>query len=193
MEEELEQKFFNYGSILPLTLFIVGLLEIYFFAKEMYGEGFFTMIFAFFVYLLTYFVEKHEDIHLSEFNRLLENYGTFTAFGLSSIVFGIVFYKQEDTFLVLIMVYFFALATILSTARNWITKKTHRNGWPLPFNGVFLPFVYYIYQFYLQNIGESLFIFYFAIVGILATSTYDFVTIRRKEDESIDIEDKEEN
>lgn len=183
MSEEFEEQFFNYGSILPLILFIVGTLEIYFFAKEMYGEGFFTMLVAFVIYLLTYFVEKHENIILSEFNRLIENYGTFMAFGLSSIIFGVTFYKQEESFLILVLVYFFALATLLSTARNWIIKKTHRNGWPLPFNGVFLPLVYYVYQFYFQNIGTSIFLFYFVVVGILATTTYDFVSVKSNEDE----------
>ncbi len=179
-DDNLDQNFFNYGSIFPIILFIMGMLEIYYFASKSYGEGFLTMIGAFIVYILTYFIGKNNDIQLSKFNRLLENHGVFMAFGLSSIVFGVVFYSDLNSYIVLLVVYFFALASLLSTARNWILEKSHSNGWPLPFNGLFLPFVYYVYAFYLQAMGGSIFLFYFVIVGVLATTNYNFTNFQKR-------------
>lgn len=166
---------FDNGSLIPLLLLILAFFISYQFIIDEFGTGFFAMVIALILYIGDNILLQSSDQEETLFNNNLEKMVEFMTFGITSIIFGFSFYKDSSSLIVIILIGFFSISTMLSMARNWTLKVKNSLGWPIPFNGLFLPLVYYIYKFYIGNPGNSLFLFYFAIVGMLSASNYNFI------------------
>jgi phosphatidylserine synthase len=166
--------YFDKQSMLPVLVFILGLFSIFQFSRGDYSLGLFTMLLSLIIYMgNNIFLKKIEG--LSKFNKSLDDLSEFVAFGVSSIVFASSIYSDSEDILVLIIVFFFSIATILSIARNWTLTIKDSVGWPVPFNAIFIPLIYYSYAAYLQDPGSSIFLFYFIFVGMMSASNYNFL------------------
>ncbi len=186
------EKNFDYGSFLPLVLFILGLYIIFLFLTDRFSQGIFAMIIAFIIYVANNIIINITGI-TTVFNEYLEDMASFTTFGLSLVIFGLLFYK--NSLAVLVVVFFFSCCLILGLARNWVLRFKNSMGWPAPLNGIFFPLIFYIYQFYLQNPGNSVFIFYYLLVGTLAVSHYNFLGYKEESESKfkvVDLEDYDE-
>jgi len=159
---------------------------------ELYGEGFMAMLISAIIYLVSVLIRKSDIRPPTQFNLILENISVFMAFGIASIAFGIIFYSPAISLSLILFVYFFAITTVLSMARNWENEARDSLGWPIAFNGVFLPLFYYMYIFYFQSPGSSIFLFYFAIAGLLSVSSYKFLLFdeKRQHNDSDEMQDK---
>jgi hypothetical protein len=163
---------FDYGSILPILLYLLGVYINYLILIENFETAFFLMMIGFVIYVLN-------NIYINImgfstlFNEYLEDIGSFMTFGLSTILFGIFFYNTDN--FILFFIFFYASATVLSFARSWVLGFKNSIGWPLALNGIFFPLIYYIYRFYLEGPGESIFLFFYVIVSILMVSEINFL------------------
>ena len=167
------EKHFDYGSFLPLVLFILGIYMSLLFTLKNYYIGIFIMLIAFIIYVIHNVVINFKEKNLTEFNQYIEEIAVFVTFGLSPIIFGLSFYENE--FIILCVVFFYAICQILNLGRNFVLNAKNSRGWPTPLNGLFFPFTYYIYIFYLQGPGESIFIVYFLLIAVLLVSEYNFL------------------
>ena len=174
MSNEINQfeKHFDYGSILPTLLFIMGVYTIYLFINEFYSAGFFSVIFSFLVYIANNILLNIKGFSTT-FNEYLEDIASFISFTLSSMVFGMMYFRNDE--LILGMIIFFGICQILALSRNWISRTKNSQGWPIPLNGLFFPFIYYLYIFYFRGFGEAIFLLYFIIVGMLSISHHNFL------------------
>lgn len=177
---------FDYGSFFPLLLFIVGLYSIYLLILNKFSQAFFTMMISLIIYIANNIIINVTGFS-TVFNEYLEDMGSFTAFGITTIVFGLMFYKNEKY--ILFVVFFYAICLLLGLARNWISKLKYSLGWPIILNGVFFPLLYYLYIFYLQGPGYSIFIFYYIIIGILSISRFNFLGYSEDNSEYINIQE----
>lgn len=107
------------------------------------------------------------------FNEYLEDMSALIAFGVTTIIFGVIFFQEE--FITLALVFFYGVCVILGLARNWIVRLKNSMGWPLPLTGLFFPFLYYIYSIYLQSHADSIFLLYYLLVGIFSISRHNFL------------------
>lgn len=166
------EKHFNYGSFLPLVLFILGIYTSYLFIITNYSQGVFIMLLALVVYVINNLINNLNE-NTTLFNAYLEDMAVFVTFGIAPIVFGLNFYEQD--LIILSVVFFYAISQVLGLARNYVSRDKNTKGWPAPLNGLFFPFIFYIYIFYLQDPGKSIFIFYYIVVGALSVSEYNFL------------------
>ena len=145
-QRDLFKENFNYSSFIPMLIFILGTYIIYLILKKDYGQAFIFMLGAFLIYVYNNISSnlKNESMIFDEF---LEDMASFFTFGVSIILFGIIFYKGDLT--IMLAIFFFAICSILSAARSWVLKLKNTNGFPIALNGLFFPLVYYIYVFYL--------------------------------------------
>ncbi len=171
---------FDLGSFLPLLLFIIGIYTIYLFSIKNYGFACFMLVLSFFIYVLNNITINIRG-HSSVFNEYLEDMAVFTAFILSTIVFGVVYYENEA--LIFGIIIFYAMCFILALARNWVLRKKNSLGFPAALNGVFFPLLYYIYSFYLGSPANSIFLIYYVVVGMLSVSTINFLGYRESNNE----------
>lgn len=166
------QKNFDYGSFLPLFTFILGFYIIYLFILEEFSQGFFVMLIAFVIYIV-----NNTIINLSGFttvfNEYLEDMATFLSFGISTIVFGVIFYGKSP--IILGVVLFYAICLVLALSRNWIMRLKNSVGFPIPLNGLFFPLVFYIYTIYLADPGNSIFVIYYFLIAGLSVSHINFL------------------
>lgn len=166
------EKNFDYGSFLPLFLFISGFYTIFNIINNNFPIAFFSLLVSFIIYVGNNIYINYTKI-TTVFNEYLEDMASFIAFGVSIVIFGLVFYKNDN--FILMIVLFYSICLILSMARNWVMKLKNSVGFPIALNGLFFPIFYYVYKFYLQELGSSIFIFYFILVGFLTISNYNFL------------------
>jgi hypothetical protein len=174
------QRNINYGSILPIIVFISGLLIIYFFSSQLFAEGMITMLFSSIFYIIMIVIRSTDVNPPTQFNLILENISNFMTFAISSIMFGVMFYAPNVDILFILLIYFFAIANILSVARNWEYDIREALGMPVAFNGIFFPLFYYMYRFYFNDLGDSIFLLYYIITGILTISSFKFLWFDEK-------------
>jgi hypothetical protein len=174
------QRNISYGSILPIIVFISGLLVIYFFSSQLFAEGMITMLFSSIFYIIMVVIRSSDVNPPTQFNLILENISTFMTFGISSIMFGVMFYAPNVDILFILFIYFFAIANILSVARNWEYDIREALGMPIAFNGIFFPLFFYMYRFYFNDLGDSIFLIYYVITGILTISSFKFLWFDEK-------------
>jgi hypothetical protein len=172
MSDNFFAKNFDYGSILPFVLFIIGMYINYSIIVSDYHIAFFVMMIAFLVYIANNVYINWMGFS-TIFNEYLEDMASFVTFGLSTIIFGIKFYDTDAFIIYFIM--FYSVAAVLSFARAWVLRTKNTIGWPLPLNGIFFPLIYYIYEFFLQGLGGSIFLFFYVIVAILMVSEINFL------------------
>jgi hypothetical protein len=174
------QRNISYGSILPIIVFISGLLVIYFFSSQLFAEGMITMLFSSIFYIIMAVIRSTDVNPPTQFNLILENISTFMTFGISSIMFGVMFYAPNVDILFIMFIYFFAIACVFSVARNWEYDIREALGMPLAFNGIFFPLFYYMFRFYFNDLGDSIFLLYYLITGILTLSNFKFLWFDEK-------------
>ena len=158
------EKHFNYGSFLPVVLFILGIYVCFLFVIDKYSQGIFVMLISFVVYVVNNLISNLKE-NTTFFNEYLEDMGVFLTFGIAPTIFGLNFYEQD--FLILLIVFFYAISQVLGLARNHVSNDKNTRGWPAPLNGLFFPFMFYIY------------IFYYILIGVLSVSEYNFLGYRR--------------
>lgn len=187
-EHQFERNF-DYNSFLPLLLFILSIYILFLFVIKKYSQGVFIMLIAFVVYVLNNIIVNLKTS--SVFNEYLEDMAVFMAFGMAPIVFGLAFYSGN--LFILLVVFFYSVCQVLNLARNWVLSAKNSRGWPAPLNGIFFPVIFYIYIFYLQDPGDSVFIIYFILVGFMSISEYNFIGYNKSyEEDFADDEDKDE-
>jgi len=175
MQKKNFDKHFDYGSFLPLLLFIFGIYILFLFLIGKYTQGFFTMLISFIIYITNNIIINIKGF-ATVFNEYLEDMAVFLTFGLTTIIFGLIFYKNN--LLVLTIVFFYATSLVLALSRNWVLKYKNSLGWPIALNGIFFPLFYYVYDFYLQGPGDSIFIILFIVVAFFSTSSFNFLGYR---------------
>jgi len=186
----------NLGSFLPLFIFIIGIYINYLFINSEFSQGVFAMMLVFVIYVTNNIIININKSS-SVFNEYLEDIASFTAFGISEVIFGLMFFKEN--YIVLSITIFYSVTLVLALARNWILQLKNSLGWPIALNGVFFPLIYYIYLFYLGDQADSIFILFFILIGVLLVSTYNFVgydesiSKDKNKKESKDEDNKEEN
>lgn len=171
VENKLERNF-DYGSFLPLLLFILGVYVCFLFAAQKYSQGVFVMLIAFVTYIVNNLVVKLKE-ETTQFNQNLEDLGVFISFAVSLIIFGLMFYGND--FFIMLIIFFYAVCQALNIARNSVISIKNSKGWPAPLNGLFFPLTFYVYLFYLQGPGDSIFIAYFILIAMLSVSEYNFL------------------
>lgn len=174
LNTDILRKNFTYLSIMPTFIFIFGVSIIYFFVTEEYSMGFIFLMISFLLYGINNIIDKNLE-EISKFNQYLEDMSTFFTFGLTTIIFGFIFYKESLS--ILIMVFLYSVCVLLSLARNSILDVKNSSGFPIALNGVFFPFAYFLYRFYLQGPGESFFLIYYFIVSFLLLSKRNFLKL----------------
>jgi hypothetical protein len=165
-------KHFTPLTLFPIAFFLLGLFIIHSFLKEEYTFGFILMLSSFVFYVI-YNVILNIVGYTTVFNEYLEDLSTFLLFGVTTMIFSLLFYKGN--ILILFSVFFFCLAVAVSMARNWILKIKFSVGWPLPLSGLVFPPLYFIYTLYLKSPGYSIFILYYLVVGFLSISRINFL------------------
>ncbi len=163
---------FNLMSVFPLLFSLVGLYVLYLFFIEEFSRGFIVMLASFVLYVI-YNVLINIFQTTTLFNEYLEDLGGFLLFGVTLMVFGMMFYSGD--FLLVLSVFFFSVCTSLALARNWVLKVKNSVGWPVALNGLIFPLIYYFYIFYLDVLGKSIFIIYFMLVGLFSISRINFL------------------
>ncbi|MDA3855719.1 MAG: hypothetical protein PF569_05645 [Candidatus Woesearchaeota archaeon] len=179
-------KHFDYGSFLPLFLFILGIYTLYLFLIEDFASGVMVMVISFAVYVLNNILINFYGF-TTVFNEYLEDIAVYLVFGLTTIVFGLLFYQGD--LLVLVVLFFYAISLVLNLARNWILKLKNSMGWPISLNGIFFPIVFYIYRFYLGNPGDSIFLIFYIAVTLMAISHHNFLGYKEDTKEKIKVVD----
>jgi len=182
-------KHFDYGSFLPLLLFIFGIYILFLFLIGKYSQGFFTMLISFVIYITNNIIINIKGF-ATVFNEYLEDMAVFLTFGINTIIFGLIFYK--NSLLVLTIVFFYATSLVLALSRNWVLKFKNSLGWPIALNGIFFPLIYYIYEFYLKGPGDSIFIVIYIVVAFLSTSSFNFLGYRENNLERFKVMDTKE-
>lgn len=166
------EKNFDYGSILPLLLFIVSLYTLYLFLNGFYSAGFISIIISFVIYVANNIILNIKGFS-TVFNEYLEDSAAFMAFTVTTLVFGMLYFPEDE--IILGVVIFYGICQILAMSRNWIASTKNSQGWPIALNGIFFPFIYYLYIFYFRGFGEAIFIVYFIIVAMLSISNHNFL------------------
>ncbi|MEC8339661.1 MAG: hypothetical protein VXZ40_03480 [Nanoarchaeota archaeon] len=166
------EKNFDYGSILPLLLFIVSLYTLYLFLNGFYSAGFISIIISFVIYVANNILLNIKGFS-TVFNEYLEDSAAFMAFTVTTLVFGMLYFPEDE--IILGVVIFYGICQILAMSRNWIASTKNSQGWPIALNGIFFPFIYYLYVFYFRGFGEAIFIVYFIIVAMLSISNHNFL------------------
>ncbi len=166
------EKNFDYGSILPLLLFIVSLYTLYLFLNGFYSAGFISIIISFVIYVANNIILNIKGFS-TVFNEYLEDSAAFMAFTVTTLVFGMLYFPEDE--IILGVVIFYGICQILAMSRNWIASTKNSQGWPIALNGIFFPFIYYLYVFYFRGFGEAIFIVYFIIVAMLSISNHNFL------------------
>lgn len=162
---------FNLGSFLPLFLSILGLYNIFFFLNNEFGKGFLVMLFSFIVYISNNFILNLENKN-TIFNKYLEETSSFLSFGLTTVIFGFIIYKNNIYFLLIISLY--TISIILFQARNWLLEVKNTEGYPLVLNGLFFPLFYYIIKIYYNSNTFIIFIIFYIIISILSITNINF-------------------
>jgi len=180
------EKNFDYGSFLPMFLFIVGVYSMYSILNGLSSQGIFIMLFAFLIYVGNNVLINFTGF-TTLFNEYLEDMSAFFTFAGVPISFGLVFFKGD--LILLIPIFFYAICVVLAMARNWVLKLKNSVGFPIALNGVFFPFIYYFYLFYLDSMGASVFVFYYLIVGFYSISQYNFLGYREDTMEKFNVVD----
>ena len=103
--------YFVQGSLLPFILFVEGLVASYYFVKEDFSAGFLLMLIGFVTYAAHNILGKSLS-KPSYFNEYLEDMGQFLIFGVTLIIFGLV-YHEFDPFL-LAALFFFSISVFFS-------------------------------------------------------------------------------
>lgn len=163
---------FSFGSILYILLFILGNYILYLLLNNQVSFGIFLMLIAFLFYLNNNVLVNVYNMKNS-FNRFLENISVFLTFGISTLVFGYIYYKG-NSYLFLIIV-FYAVCLLLSLVRNISFSFENSIGWPVSLNGLFFPLFYFIYVYFFNDLQNTIFLFYYIIVGVLLVSSYNFL------------------
>lgn len=175
-------KHFNYGSILSVIIFILGIEIIILFLKNEVSLGNILMLGGIVIYILNNIILNSLNLK-SHFNDFLENLAVFLTFGITTIIFGILHF--ENNLLLLTVIFIYAICIILSLSRNKVSHLTNSIGWPVALNGLFFPLTYYIYEFYLFDMGIAIFLLFYIIVAILMISKFDFLGSTVKEEQKI--------
>ena len=180
------EKNFDYGSILPLMIFMLGIYVIFLFANQNFSLGIFIMMIAFIFYAANNIILNLKGFS-TVFNEYLEDMATFLTFGFSTILFGFLFYSSDPFILAIIV--FYSICLVLALARNWILRVKNSLGWPIPLNGLFFPLVYYIYDFYLHSPGNSIFLIFYIGIAFLSISHFNFLGYKENTEEEFDVVD----
>jgi len=178
------EKQFDYGSILPFLLSIIGFYSIFLMINNFYSQAFFVVMIGFLVYVINNIVINVTGFS-TVFNEYLEDFGSYLTFGLTTIIFGFLFYKGDILTLILIFVY--GIALLLSLARDWILRVKNSLGWPIALNGIFFPLIYYFYLLYLKEPGNSIFIIYYILISLLSVSKINFLGYNENSKDDYDI------
>lgn len=174
------QKNINYGTTLPVLVFIAGLLVIFFFSSQQYGEAMLFLLVSATLYTIMKIIKNSDINPPTQYNQILENISTYLTFGITPIMFAIHFYSEEKTLPLILLIFFYAIATALSMARNWDHDTSESLGLPIAFNGIFLPLFYYMFKFYFKEPGSSIFLIYFIFAGILTLTNFKFLGFETK-------------
>ena len=174
MTEEINhfEKNFDYGSILPLLLFISAIYTFYLFLNQFYSAGFISIIGSFVIYIINNAIINMNGFS-TVFNEYLEDTAAFMAFTLSTLVFGLLYFPEDE--IILGVVIFYGICQVLAMTRNWIASTKNSQGWPIVLNGIFFPFIYYLYIVFFRGFGEAIFIVYFIVVAMLSISNHNFI------------------
>lgn len=175
------KRLFDYGSLLPLIQFILGVYILFLIINQDNSMAFLIMLAAFVIYIINNIIINIKE-GTTVFNEYLEDMSSFLTFNITIVVFGTVFFK--DDLLVLTVLFFFSICQLLAIARNWVLGVKNSKGWPIPLNGLFFPLTYFIYLFYLQGPGDSIFLLYYVIVAVLSVSEYNFLGYEEKVEEN---------
>lgn len=179
------EKHFDLRSFLPILLFIFGIYTIYLVVAEQYGAAMVVMLLSFVVYATNNILINYYGTS-TLFNEYLEDMAAFVAFGVSTMIFGFIFFTLDISLLAVIL--FYSICILLSLARNWVLKLKNSNGWPIALNGLFFPLAYYVYVFYLSEPGRSIFVIFYLVIAVLSLSHNNFLGYEEKnsskEDES---------
>lgn len=171
------EKNFDYGSILPLFLFISAFYTFYLFLNGFFSAGFISIIFSFIIYVANNIYINIKGFS-SVFNEYLEDTGAFMAFTVSTLVFGMLYFPEDEIILGVTM--FYGICQVLAMSRNWIASTKNSQGWPIALNGIFFPFIYYLYIIYFRGFGEAVFIVYFIVIAMLSISNHNFIGYMEK-------------
>ncbi len=163
---------FNVGSFLPLFITILGTYNIFLFVNSEFSKGFFVMIFSFLVYIGNNVFLYIEDKD-TEFNEFLDDLGCFLAFGVTTFVYGFINFRGDILFLCVVLLY--AINITLNMARNWLLPVKNSVGWPLPLNGIFFPFFYFLSKVYLYDYDYTIFLLLYIFIALLSVSRYNFI------------------
>ena len=185
IEKDFEKQF-DYGSLLPFLLQIIGFYSIYLMLNNLYSKSLLMVMIGFVVYVVNNIVINVTGFS-TVFNEYLEDIGSFLTFGVTTIIFGFLFYKGNTYFLIVIFLY--GLSLSLSLARDWILRVKNSVGWPISLNGIFFPLLYYFYILYLQNPGKTVFIFFYILITILSISEINFIGYKEETEEDYEIEE----
>ena len=154
----------GFGSVLSIIIFLLGIEILLLFFKKNVSFGNLLMLLALILYVLNNVLLNQFDLK-NNFNDFLENLAVFLTFGLTTVIFGILHF--EDNLLILVVVFIYAVCMVLSLSRNKISHLSNSIGWPVALNGLFFPLIYYIYDFYLLDLGYAIFLLYYIVVSIL--------------------------
>jgi len=168
------KEFFDVGSFGPLFIFILGVYCVSLFAQKNYSLGVFVIMISFVIYVASNIFLRTHKRYNTYFNEYLDDMGTFLTFGISTIIFGLIYFETNPLFLTII--FFYAIAAILSIARNSILNLKNTSGYPIVLNGIFFPLTYYFYLFYLDAMGSSIFLLFYFIIGFFLISNYNFLS-----------------
>lgn len=144
----------------------------YLFLNENFSQGMIAMLFSFLIYVINNIIINARG-HNSIFNEYLEDLGVYLTFVLTTIIYGVHYYK--DNILTLGVLMFYSMCFVLALGRNWVSHLKNSTGFPPALNGIFFPLLYFVYIFYLGDTGSSVFLFYYVIVGILSVSSVNFL------------------
>ncbi len=100
------------------------------------------------------------------------------AFTVSTLVFGMLYFPEDEIILGVTM--FYGICQVLAMSRNWIASTKNSQGWPIALNGIFFPFIYYLYIIYFRGFGEAVFIVYFIVIAMLSISNHNFIGYMEK-------------
>ena len=166
--------FYNTGSFIPILLFIISLLILHQFIVEEFSYGFIAMFLALIVQTMYLMIKDSQYINKSNSNKYLTNISELITFGICPFFFGLIFFKGTESVSSILSITFFAVSIMFWAARNWALEVKNSIGWPISFNGLFMPIIYYIHLYYLHGDG-SVFLLYFLIVGVLSICNYNFL------------------
>lgn len=159
-------------SLLPMTLYVFGFVILYLMVEQRFGDAFLIMLFAFMFYVVQNIILRRYEIYV--FDEFLGNMAEFLTFGVTTILFGVFFYSEDIFFL--FIAFFYAFCILFSFARNWMSDDRNFVGFPAALNGLFFPLLYFVYDFFLKELGYTVFLAYFTVVGVLSISNFSFLS-----------------